>query len=187
MSSFLKLKSEDLETMEFDEIYPKHKQLIRSCLAKVIDLHDFDDLHQEVLIRIAQKCKQVRNPKAVKQWLVTLCRHRICDYFRDRLRVLKGNIDIVDEAAYEKIQEGLVDYITPETIFSLNEKMENLFDAIQNLRPDYQTLVKLRDLEGLTYDEISKKLKVNIGTIKSRLFRARSAMEKDLKESSGWT
>ena len=70
----------------------------------------------------------------------------------------------------------------PEMSLTISERCRSVTRALRNLRPDHRAILVLRDLEGLSYQEISASLGLNIGTVKSRLARARQEMKDAVKD-----
>src|SRR3990167_5522525 len=160
------------DTVEFNEIYPKYKPFIKYCLARIADLPDYQDIEQEVLLRIANKCDTIQNPQAVRSWLSRLIHNLISDHFRTK-QAQPERINFDDDLLEYAENQLLVDNKTPEEISQVKEMFENLMITISDLEPIWREVLMLRELEGLSYNEIALKLGLGVGTIKSRLHRAR--------------
>jgi RNA polymerase sigma-70 factor (ECF subfamily) len=91
-----------------------------------------------------------------------------------------NDIDAVDAERYD-IDSRLKDNESPEALARRDEIERVVFDAIEQLPEDLRTAITLRELEGLTYDEIAQAMDCPIGTVRSRIFRAREAIDKRLR------
>jgi RNA polymerase sigma-70 factor (ECF subfamily) len=124
-----------------------------------------DDLVQETLTKALQKSSQLRDPKARDAWLFTI----LANCYRDHFRKLR-DMDDIDEL--EISLEA-----TPETETGRNEIVGKVRAAIERLPAGQRQVVTLVDLEGFSYVEVAQILEVPIGTVMSRLCRARNAMK----------
>jgi len=124
-----------------------------------------DDLVQETLSKALKHSEQLRDPKARDSWLFTI----LANCFRDHFRKSREMVDI------DEIE--ISDEATPETESSRAETVGMVRAAIARLAKGQRQVVTLVDLEGFTYIEVSQILDVPIGTVMSRLCRARNAMK----------
>ena len=124
-----------------------------------------DDLVQETLAKALQKSSQLRDPKARDAWLFTI----LANCFRDHYRKQR-EMDDIDEI--EISAEA-----TPETESSRAQVVTKVRTAIAGLPEGQRQVVTLVDLEGFSYLEVAQILEVPIGTVMSRLCRARNAMK----------
>jgi RNA polymerase sigma-70 factor (ECF subfamily) len=124
-----------------------------------------DDLVQETLTKALRKSEQLRDPKARDPWLFTILANCYRDHFRK-----SREMDDIDEI---EISHDT----TPETETSQNEIVNLVRAAIAQLPEGQRQVVTLVDLEGFSYVEVSQILIVPIGTVMSRLCRARNAMK----------
>lgn len=126
-----------------------------------------DDLVQETLTKAMQKSSQLRDPKARDAWLYTILTNCFRDHFRRQ-----RDMDDIDEI---EISHG----VTPETETGRLEVVDKVRAAVARLPEGQRQVVTLVDLEGFSYVEVAQILSIPIGTVMSRLCRARNAM-KDL-------
>ena len=124
-----------------------------------------DDLVQETLSKALKNSAQLRDPKARDAWLFTI----LANCFRDHFRKTR-EMDDIDEIE-------ISDETTPETESSRSEIVGMVRTAIARLPKGQRQVVTLVDLEGFSYVEVSQVLDVPIGTVMSRLCRARNAMK----------
>jgi RNA polymerase sigma-70 factor (ECF subfamily) len=124
-----------------------------------------DDLVQETLIKALQKSSQLRDPKARDAWLFTI----LANCYRDHFRRSRDMEDI------DELELSLE--ATPESESSRSEIVAKVRAAIGRLPEGQRQVVTLVDLEGFSYIEVAQILDVPIGTVMSRLCRARNAMK----------
>jgi len=124
-----------------------------------------DDLVQETLSKALKNSAQLRDPKARDAWLFTI----LANCFRDHFRKSRDMDDIDDIE--------ISDETTPETESSRTEIVGMVRTAIARLPKGQRQVITLVDLEGFSYVEVSQVLDVPIGTVMSRLCRARNAMK----------
>lgn len=140
------------------------------------------DLTQEALLRVAKNIQNLKNPKHFKSWLNQIITH----LFYDELRKTQRKIETIS------IDEEIED--TPQIKFQIpdkkckpNEKcmsneLESIIrDAIKALPDKFRIAIILREFQGLSYDEIAIATNSNVGTVKSRIARAREKLQDDLK------
>ena len=126
-----------------------------------------DDLVQETLTKAMQKSSQLRDPNAGEAWLYSI----LANCFRDHFRRHRASEEIDNNT--------LIDDSTPEKESSEQEIVLKVRAAIAKLSEGQRQVVTLVDIQGLSYMEVAQVLSVPIGTVMSRLCRARFAL-KDL-------
>ena len=90
------------------------------------------------------------------------------------------DIDL-DDAAYFADEANMKDVETPDGLLQRDQLRKVVFDAIEDLPDELRRAVTLRELEGLSYEEIAEAMNCPIGTVRSRIFRAREAIEKKMR------
>ena len=145
---------------------------------------DISDLTQEALLRVAKNLKNLKNPKYFKSWLNQIVTH----LFYDELRKVskKPNIISIDDEI-ESDTTFSIKNILPDTKCKPPEKcmsgeLESVIKSkINNLPKQFRIAIVLRELQGLSYDEIAEVTKSSVGTVKSRISRARLKLQESLK------
>lgn len=140
------------------------------------------DLTQEALLRVAKNIQNLKNPKLFKSWLNQI----ITNLFYDELRKTQRKPDTVSlDDEVENIPS--IKFQLPDKKCKPHEKcvtseLEQIIKkAILNLPNQFKIVIILRELQGLTYEEIAQITHSNVGTVKSRIARARSKLQEDLK------
>lgn len=140
-------------------------RLYRIAYAWTHDASLADDLAQETLIKAMKRSSQLRDPGAGEAWLYSILTNCYRDHFRRQ-----RDLDDVDEL-------DLPHDITPETELGQAEIVGRVRNAVARLPEGQRQVVTLVDLEGFSYVEVSQILDVPIGTVMSRLCRARVALK----------
>lgn len=130
-----------------------------------------DDLVHEALAKALKNSRQLRDHKTVKAWLFRILTNCWCDHFRR----LRETVDIDDVV--------LTETRTPEFRHDQQQIVNQVRDAIGKLPLGQRQVVTLVDLEGSSYIEVAEILEIPIGTVMSRLSRARQALKTKLLEA----
>jgi RNA polymerase sigma-70 factor (ECF subfamily) len=171
-----------------EEALPHLDAVYRFALRLSGDPSEAEDLVQETFLRAYRSWDQFTTGTRAKSWLFTICRNV---FLRQRDRTKRHDEIVRTETARVPGQSGGA-AINPVWVSSLARDPEGRFfdsivdeeilRAIDDLPEEYRTAVVLSDLEGLSYDEMAQLMEVPVGTVKSRLFRARRQLQKVLYE-----
>jgi RNA polymerase sigma-70 factor, ECF subfamily len=179
----LKAQGGDMKALE--ELVNRHQKMVYVSLYQLIpERNDIMDLTQEVLLRMCRSIRSLRNPKTFKYWLNRIITNLFYDEMRKAPRKLK-TFSLDDPIAGDESSEGPARDIPdtrdlPEHL-ALNSELDKLIQqAITNLPEQFRIMIVLRELQGLSYDEIASLTNMNIGTVKSRLARARLKLQEEL-------
>lgn len=189
------IQATDLEIVQFCQIGNKEafQELVRRYQKNVFALlyqlapewKDLNDLSQEVFIRVFRGIHNLRNPKIFKSWLNQIVLNLFYDELRKRPRRLKTiSIDqsFEDEnSESEFIREVKDPGLKPDEIIINNETKEAIKKAMAQLPEQFRTAIVLRELQGLQYEEIAELLGCALGTVKSRIWRARERLQEILE------
>ena len=141
------------------------------------DNENISDLTQEVLFKLSENIKNLNNPKSFKVWLNKI----IINSFRDAARKKTKRINTV--AMTDSICGVCYDdALKPFEKFFFKQTEQLIKNEILKLGENYRVAIILRELEGLSYDEISKITNTSIGTVKSRIARGRERLHEHLKD-----
>jgi len=142
------------------------------------------DLTQEALMRVAKNIHSLRNPKTFKSWLNQI----VTNLFYDELRKKKRKPETVsidesdDETGSYAIKFHLVDKKCKPHEKCLSAELEKIIkEAILALPEQFRIAIVLRELQGLSYEEIAEATNSSVGTVKSRIARARGKLQDGLK------
>ena len=163
--------------------------LVQKYQSKIIQLayryvHDQDeamDVAQEAFIKAYKALGRFRGDSAFYTWIYRIAINTAKNYLvASSRRPPRADIDAVDAEQYDSAS-GLKEYATPERMLLKDEIKETIAGAIENLPDDLRTAITLRELEGMSYEEIAQAMECPIGTVRSRIFRARDAIDGKLK------
>lgn len=166
----------------FDLLVLKYQQRIMKVLSRYVRDHsEVQDLAQEAFIKAYRALPNFRGDSAFYTWL-----YRIAINTAKNFVVAQGrrppNDDIeATEAEQYDGESALKDYASPERETLRDEIKETVFKAIDELPEDLKTAITLRELEGMSYEEIADAMDCPIGTVRSRIFRAREAIDTQLR------
>lgn len=140
------------------------------------------DLTQEALLRVAKSIQNLKNPKLFKSWLNQI----ITNLFYDELRKSQRKPDTIslDEETEDStpIKFQLLDKKCKPHEKCITSELERIIkNAILNLPDQFRIVIILRELQGLSYEEIAQATHSSVGTVKSRIARARGKLQEDLK------
>jgi RNA polymerase sigma-70 factor (ECF subfamily) len=136
-----------------------------------------DDLVQETMLKAYRAWDQFEKGTNAKGWLLTILRHAFINEYRRRARRPETvDLDAIEAfSVFHELQEE-----DPQGAFFDRIVDEEVLRAIDELPEQFRETVVLSDVEGLSYEEIARVLDVPIGTVKSRLFRARHLLQQKL-------
>lgn len=161
--------------------YQSHVEKILYHLAP--DWQDRPDLAQEVWIRVYRNIKRLNEPVKFKGWLSRIATNLFYDELRKRKRVAPPlSLD-----APRQMNDGEMDWEiaadgpSPEDNMATREFYAQLREAIKDLPEAFRTTIVLREIEGMAYEEIAEITGVSLGTVKSRIARARSRLQSQLQ------
>jgi RNA polymerase sigma-70 factor (ECF subfamily) len=161
------------------EALPHLDALYRVALRLTADPSQAEDLVQDTMLKAYRSWHQYRPGTNAKGWLLTILRNTfINDYRRRKLEPVAMDLEAVEPYAIFRSVE--VD--DPEGNFFSKIVDEKVTEAVDALPPDFREVLVLSDIEGMRYAEIAETIGVPVGTVKSRLFRARRLLQAALYE-----
>jgi len=170
------------EKAAFDMLVLKYQhKLIKLISRYVRDPSEVLDVAQESFLKAYRALPNFRGDSAFYTWLYRIAINTAKNYLvAQGRRPPDGDIDSTDAEQYEGESE-LKDNSTPERLLMRDEIERTVIEAIEQLPEDLRTAITLRELEGLSYEEIAESMDCPIGTVRSRIFRAREAINKRLE------
>ncbi len=178
INSSLKLSESEIQkNMDFENIAIPHKEALYNFALKMTnDTDEADDLLQETFLKAFRYFDKFERGTNCKAWLYSIMRNTYINEYR-RIKKSPEKVDYDDiENFYENIKESEVEFgHIVEDAFS-NTLNDEVSEALAELPKDFQTIILLSDVEGFTYEEIAEFLSCPIGTVRSRLHRARKML-----------
>jgi len=168
----------------FDMLVRKYQHKVVKLVTRYLrDPADAEDVAQEAFIKAYRAIPQFRGDSAFYTWLyriaINTAKNAIVS--RDRNPV-DFDLDLQNVEESSSMQLRLADSETPESLLQTEEIRETVNRAIEALPEDLRTAIVLRELEGLSYEDIAQAMDCPVGTVRSRIFRAREAIDKRLSE-----
>ncbi len=166
----------------FDLLVLKYQHKIAKLVSRYVkDPSEALDVTQEAFIKAYRALPRFRGDSAFYTWLYRIAINTAKNYLVAQSR-RPSTVDLTNQEGEQLSAEDLLQETeTPENLLSRDEVKETISRAIDSLPEDLKTAITLRELEGLSYDEIAKVMECPIGTVRSRIFRAREAIDKQLK------
>lgn len=172
------------EEWAYERLYDEYAPRIGGIAKSYLGYDDVDDIVQEVMMRIFKGIKNFRGDSKLSTWI-----HRIAvNACKDTLNKKKKKKEIFTNFIEDSDEEGF-SYMAFEDSNLVEEALEemnynSIMEALEKLSPENRLLIKLRDIDGMSYEDIAKILGKPVGTVKSRLHYARKKL-KELVEGGG--
>ena len=166
----------------FDILVLKYQQRVMNILSRYVrDSSEVQDLAQETFIKAYRALATFRGDSAFYTWVYRIAINTAKNFIvAQGRRPPRDDIEASEAESYEG-SGGLHEHASPERILLKDEIAEMVFSAIGELPDDLKMAITLREIEGLSYDEIAETMSCPIGTVRSRIFRAREAIDEQLK------
>ena len=157
----------------FEQILLRYEKLIYFIARRYFaTAEDAQDASQDAAVKIYNGLKGMSIPEggSLKAWICTVTARTCLDQLRKRR---PETTELTEETFTASLESA------EETVTS-NERVQEILNAIQTLPEHYRMVVILRDMQGLTYEEVAEALKISVGTVKSRISRARQELRKKI-------
>lgn len=166
----------------FDLLINKYQHRIVSLVTRYVHDHaEAQDVAQEAFIKAYRAIGSFRGDSAFYTWLYRIAINTAKNWLvAQKRRPPASDIDAVDAEHYD-LDSRLKDKATPENELLREEIKQTVYDTIEQLPEDLRTAIVLREMEGMSYEEIAATMECPIGTVRSRIFRAREAIDEKLR------
>ncbi len=134
-----------------------------------------EDIEQEVYIKTFKNIDKYKEQGKFKSWISTITANICRDYLKSSYN--KNVEKNIDEAEFLQIKDEKTDI---ESEFIKKQRQKEIIKAIDSLKPKFREVIVMYEMRGLSYEQISQKLKCPVGTIRSRLFNARKELAEKL-------
>jgi RNA polymerase sigma-70 factor (ECF subfamily) len=148
----------------------------------VHDADEVQDVAQEAFIKAYRALPGFRGDSAFYTWLYRIAINTAKNHLVSRSRRPPGSDVELEDAQYMDAGDALRDAETPENSLFGDELRAKVNEALNDLPDDLRTAVTLREFDGLSYEEIAEVMECPVGTVRSRIFRAREAIDKCVKQ-----
>ena len=167
----------------FNLLVEKYQRKLARLLSRFIrDPAEVEDVTQEAFIKAYRALPAFRGDSAFYTWLYRIGINTAKNYLMAMGRRAPTSTEVEAEDA-EGFEEGeqLRDINTPESVLLSNEIAETVNSTIEQLPEELRQAIQMREIEGLSYEEIAQAMNCPIGTVRSRIFRAREAIAERLR------
>ncbi len=175
------------DKMAFDMLVTKYeRRLFRLVMRLLNNLSEAEDVVQETFIKAYRALPQFRGESAFYTWLYRIGINTARNFLDARGRQIPFSADIrVEDMTFHEEGGNLRDIETPESLLASKQVAQTVSMAMDELPDDLRTALSLREIEGLSYDEIASIMACPIGTVRSRIFRARESIAMRLRPLLG--
>ena len=167
----------------FELLVSKYQRRLTRLLARFVkDEHEVNDVTQEALIKAYRALPNFRGESAFYTWLYRIGINTAKNFLATNGKKMVISADVAnEEGEMFDLSDQLADDHTPEAEMMNREILQTVEAAVARLPEDLRRAITLREMEGLSYDEIAQIMDCPTGTVRSRIFRAREVIAKDLQ------
>ncbi|HYP68905.1 MAG TPA: RNA polymerase sigma factor RpoE [Thiobacillaceae bacterium] len=171
----------------FELLVMKYERKLGRLLSRMVrDAAEIDDITQESFIKAYRALPQFRGESAFYTWLYRIAVNTAKNYLMAKGKREVANSDMVDEDG-EGMEDVLMphDIATPDAELQTKQIAKAVNETVDALPEELRTAITLREIEGLSYEEIAQMMDCPIGTVRSRIFRAREAIAEKIRPMLG--
>ncbi len=166
----------------FDILVQKYQHKVVNLITRIVsDQTESYDIAQDAFIKAYRAIGNFRGDSQFYTWLYRIAANTAKNYLASRARKSSNYTVDVEDAEHFEGESRLKELTTPENLLLSEEIERTVFQAIKDLPDDLKSAITLREIEGLSYEEIAEVMGCPIGTVRSRIFRARDAIDKELR------
>ena len=172
----------------FALLVAKYERRVQRLLSRLVrDSAEIEDITQEAFIKAYRALPQFRGESAFYTWLYRIAINTAKNYLATKSRrpVTVGGFQGADDGEFFDLGDVVEDNNTPDAVLHSRQVAEAVNAAIEALPEDLKAAITLREIEGLSYEEIAQAMDCPIGTVRSRIFRAREAIAQRLRPLLG--
>ena len=165
----------------FDLLVLKYQHKIISLVGRYVkDHHEAMDVSQEAFIKAYRALANFRGDSQFYTWLYRIAINTAKNYLVSRSR-RPPDVDVeANEYGDYGSADVMADVDTPENLMARDQLQDKVFATLDKLPEDLKTALTLREFEGMSYEEIAQVMDCPVGTVRSRIFRAREAIDKEV-------
>ncbi len=164
----------------FEVLVKRYEKLVYNVAYKMMNnKEDSEDISQIVFIKIYKKLDSFKEGNSFKAWICTITSNACIDEIRSRKNKQTFSLDKNIEGEENEFKKEVASTeATPEEAMINKENRKLLLDSIQELDEEQRQFIVLRDIQDLSYDEIATQLNLKLGTVKSKISRSRTKLQK---------
>lgn len=166
----------------FNLLVQKYQSKVLSLISRYVrNQADVADVAQEAFIKAYRALPNFRGDSAFYTWLYRIAVNTAKNYLVSQGRRAPANDVDVEDAEYYDGSDALKEFASPERLVLSDEIKKTVFDTLETLPEELKMAISLRELDGMSYEEIANVMDCPVGTVRSRIFRAREAIDKKLQ------
>jgi len=180
MAENLLIKAANGDTKAFEAIIIQYEKLIYNISYRIMgNAEDAKDISQEAIIKIYKNIKNCENIEHMRAWVSKITHNCCMDELRRRKRKITDSLDAAIDSDDGEYARQITDPSgDPEEELLRKEINKHIQDGLDMLSGDRRALIVLRDIQGLSYEEISEITQTPLGTVKSRISRGRETLKR---------
>ncbi|MCX8958115.1 RNA polymerase sigma factor RpoE [Erwinia psidii] len=165
----------------FNLLVVRYQHKVASLVSRYVPSGDVPDIVQESFIKAYRALESFRGDSAFYTWLYRIAVNTAKNYLvAQGRRPPSSDVDAIDAENFESAS-GLKEISNPENLMLSEELKQMVFRTIETLPDDLRMAITLRELDGLSYEEIAAIMECPVGTVRSRIFRAREAIDNKIQ------
>ena len=166
----------------FNLLVQKYQSKVINLIARYVrNQADVADVAQEAFIKAYRALPNFRGESAFYTWLYRIAVNTAKNHLVAQGRRAPANDVDAEEAEYYDGSDALKEFASPERLMLSDEIQKVVFDTLDTLPEELKMAISLRELDGMSYEEIANVMDCPVGTVRSRIFRAREAIDKKLQ------
>lgn len=170
----------------FDLLVLKYQYKVMGLIGRYVsDKHEVMDVAQESFIKAYRAIGNFRGDSAFYTWLYRIAVNTAKNYLVGRNRRPPSSDVALDDEEEYTVFDALADVDTPDATLNKDRLEATIYETIEQLPEELKTAIRLREFDGLSYEDIAQIMACPVGTVRSRIFRARDAIEKRIRPFMG--
>ncbi|MGL5047327.1 MAG: RNA polymerase sigma factor RpoE [Shewanella sp.] len=166
----------------FNLLVLKYQSKVISLISRYVrNQADVADVAQEAFIKAYRALPNFRGESAFYTWLYRIAVNTAKNYLVSQGRRTPANDVDVEDAEYYEGSDALKEFASPERLMLSDEIKKVIFDTLETLPEELRMAISLRELDGMSYEDIAIVMDCPVGTVRSRIFRAREVIDKKLQ------
>lgn len=166
----------------FNLLVMKYQNKVMSLIGRYVrNQADVQDVTQEAFIKAYRALANFRGDSAFYTWLYRIAVNTAKNHLTAQGRKAPGSDVDIEEAEYYEGSDALKEFASPERLLMKDQMSKVIFDTLETLPEELKIAISLRELDGMSYQDIANIMDCPVGTVRSRIFRAREAIDKQLQ------
>ena len=161
----------------FEKLVTEYEKAVYAIALRMTgNAEDAADMTQETFIKAYNSLQSFRGDSKFSVWLYRIANNVCLDFLRSRSRKPTVSLSVEDDEGEETELDIADESQSPEQLLERGLTRDAVRRGLEALPPDYRQILLLREIQGLSYEEIADTLSIEVGTVKSRIFRARKRL-----------